>query len=269
MSCDISSLSNHNLNLESIEGLANDLSNRFGYTVEYGYYNSPELAKLLGQNTEDDFVALGYIDKKEIYKKYRLISNNYQEKQLYEKFGEALFHLKKYHFKSKWNDESPPPTQEAIDEHRKEILKADYEFEVMHYYDGSTNLIIYDDIISNSSYYYSGWWILCDTIQDKDDFYHGHFDQYRLNKAKLTRLLGGDKLYYVNDQSKYLQGVGQGSEAEYTWESLQIFIQEKLEDCLISISKSILDSQYLWNIKLLDHAKIGFVDDFEDLKELL
>ena len=47
MGCDISILSKHNLNISDVETLAIDLSNRFGFTIEYGYYAFEEYNELL------------------------------------------------------------------------------------------------------------------------------------------------------------------------------------------------------------------------------
>ncbi|MCW2118197.1 hypothetical protein [Flavobacterium sp. 7A] len=269
MGCDISTLSNHNLDLCTIEALANDLANRLCFSVEYGYYSHSKYATLLGHETKDDFILLGTIEKKPFISKYRLTSCNYQQRLLFEKHGDALFQMSAY-----WNwyestDEKPLPDPKSISEEEREIALANYDFEPLSVNGEYDYLTIYDEIVDIDFYYYSRWWTLCDTIQERDSFYHGHFDKFRLQKAKLTKLLGGDKLYYINDQSNFLEGVGQGSEAEFTWEGVQNHIQEKLGDCLISISKSLLDQRYQLNIKLLDYKKIGFLDDFEDIKDCL
>lgn len=269
MGCDISTLSNHNLNVSNIETLANDLANRLGYTVEYGYYSERSYADLLGHNLEAEFVTLGIIEKIPFTKKYRLLSRNYQKQLLFEKYGDALFQMKNYWHYYGQDETKPVPDQPTIDEEKRDVLITEYEFEPFNESVEYDYLTIYDEIVSNDFYYYTRWWTLCDTIQDRDDFYHHHFDNYRLKKAKLTQLLGGDKLYYVNDQSSFLNGVGQGSESEFSWCELENYIQEKLGDCLISISRSFINLRYKMDIKLLELRKIGFVDDFEDIKENL
>ncbi|CAM2973127.1 hypothetical protein [Flavobacterium frigoris] len=269
MGCDISTLSNHNLNLSSIEALANDLANRFGYTIEFGYYSHQVYTDLLGHDIEEDFVSLGSIEKTPFKKKYRLLSCNYQQKLLFEKHGDALFQMKSYWNWSEPDDTKPLPNHERIEEEKRGILIAEYDFEPFFEFDEYNHLTIYDKIVSNDFDYYARWWTLCSTIQERNGFDEDCFKNYRLQKAKLTCLLGGDKLYYVNDQSKFLEGVGQGSESEFTWKSLEKHILEKLGDCLISISQSVLDKQYLWRMKLLDEIKIGFMDDFEDIKDMM
>jgi hypothetical protein len=265
MGCDISTLSKHNLKLDTLETLANDLANRLGYTVEYGYYSHENYADLLQHDTAGEFVSLGCIDKIPFKKKYRLLSCNYQQKLLLEKYGDALFKMRKYWSTYQPESTHPLPDQETIDEEKRSIQIAEYDFEPFSENGEYDHLTIYDELISNDFYYYTRWWDLCRTIQERDYFDDAYFKNYRLKKAQLTQLLGGDKLYYVNDQSTFLEGVGQGSESEFTWEELEKHIQEKLGDGLISISKSVMDSKYQLEIKVLEERKIGFVDDFKDI----
>ena len=265
MGCDISTLSKHNLDLTSIETLASDLANRLDCTVEYGYYSSQNYADLLQHNTGEEFVSLGCIEKEPMRKKYSLISLNYQQKLLLEKHGDTLFQMKNYWSSYDPESQNPLPDQETIDEEKRSIQIAEYDFQPFSENGEHDYLTIYDEVISNDFYYYTRWWDLCTTIQGRDYFDDNYFKNYRLKKAQLTQLLGGDKLYYVNDQSNFLDGVGQGSESEFTWEELEKHIQEKLGDCLISISKSVLDTHYQLQIKLLEERKIGFVDDFKDI----
>ena len=64
MGCDISILSRHNLNITNVETLAIDLSNRLGFSIEYGYYNIEIFSTLLENDLKEDFISLGYIEKK-------------------------------------------------------------------------------------------------------------------------------------------------------------------------------------------------------------
>lgn len=52
MVCDISILSKHNLNISDVETLAIDLSNRFGFTIEYGFNAFEEFNEILQNGYE-------------------------------------------------------------------------------------------------------------------------------------------------------------------------------------------------------------------------
>ncbi len=58
MGCDVSILSKHNLNILNVETLAIDLSNRLGFTIEYGYYAVAEYNELLQNGLQESFISL-------------------------------------------------------------------------------------------------------------------------------------------------------------------------------------------------------------------
>lgn len=58
MGCDVSILSKHNLNISNVEALAIDISNRFGFTIEYGYYSVAEYNELLENGLQESFISL-------------------------------------------------------------------------------------------------------------------------------------------------------------------------------------------------------------------
>lgn len=263
MGCDISILSKHNLNISNVETLAIDLSNRFGFTIEYGYYANADYNQLLQNGLKEDFISLGLIDKKPFVKKYKLIDEKFQQKQLYKKFGESLFDKKEYWW---WYDADEMPSQERIVEEKKEFHFADY---YLHIHSENAKeggyMNIHDEIVSNDLHYYSRWWSFCDTIQLRDYFSDNYFQNFRKSVMKDTLLLGGEKAYFVNDQCNHLKGVGQGSENEYNWQELEKYISsiESLE--VVSISKTVLDAHYQLDIRNRKQNTLAFFDDFEDL----
>lgn len=262
MGCDISILSKHNLNISNVETLAIDLSNRFGFTIEYGYYANADYNELLQNGLKEDFISLGLIEKQPFIKKYKLIDEKFQQKQLYKKFGESLFDKKEYWW---WYDDDEMPSQERIAEEKKEFHITNYFLDIHSETAESSYLTIYDEIVSSDLHYYSRWWSFCDTIQLRDNFENRYFQNFRKLVMKDTLLLGGEKAYFVNDQCNHLKGVGQGSENEYNWQELEKYISsiESLE--VVSISKTVLDAHYQLDIRNRKQNTLAFFDDFEDL----
>lgn len=262
MGCDVSALSRHNLDITNVETLAHDLANRLGFTIDFGYYSRAEYNKLLENGLEENYISLGLIDKQPFKGKFRLVDEKYQEKQLHEKFGEALFDMTAFYW---WLDSTETVSAEKKEDEKKNLTTAEFFLETFEEEGDYQHLYVYNSIISNDLYYYTRWWDFCTTVQTKEYFYKEYFQDFRSKIMTTTLALGGDKVYYVNDQSDFLEGVGQGSEENFTWEALERHIAAKLEDCLISISKSVLDNNYQNEIEQLPLRKIAFYDDFKDL----
>lgn len=261
MGCDITILSKHNLNIATVETLAIDLSNRFGFTIEYGYYAVAEYNELLQNGLKEDFISLGLIEKKPFVKKYKLIDEKFQQKLLFEKFGEKLFEMQEYWH---WYD-NEMLSQERIAEEKKEFHFTDYYLDIHSETAESSYMNIHDEIVSNNLHYYSRWWNFCQTIQLRDYFDDDNFQRFRKAVMNDTILLGGSKAYFVNDQCNHLKGVGQGNENEYAWQELEKYINSINSLEVISISKTVLDKQYQLQVKTKINSALAFLDDFEDL----
>ena len=87
MGCDISILSKHNLNITNVETLAIDLADRLNLNIDYGYYATKEYSNLLGVDFQNELIELGSIRKTKADARYLLVDENFQKKQLYEKYG--------------------------------------------------------------------------------------------------------------------------------------------------------------------------------------
>lgn len=200
MGCDISILSRHNLDLSNVETLAYDLAERLKINIDFGYYASKEYNSLLKNNFEDGLIILGSVLKNKTNERYLLKDENYQQKELYQKFGDQLFDMDDYWY---WID-SIPTEQEKLQE-KKDILVADYYLDNIEITGAAGYLSIYNEIVSNNLYYYTRWWDFCRTMQNtefNDALYGDHFQNYRTSVMKSTLALGGEKAYFVNDQCK-------------------------------------------------------------------
>ena len=267
MGCDISILSRHNLNITNVETLAIDLSNRLGFSIEYGYHSLQNFNELLNNDLKEDFISLGYIEKKPFTKKYRLVDEMFQQKQLHQKYGDALFNKKEYWF---WYDferyNVDMPNQEKIEQEKKELKLANYILDIDSKTEDSSYMYIHDDIISSDLHYYARWWVFCKTIQNREYIDDDYYQNFRKSVMLDTLALGGDKAYFVNDQSNQLEGIGQGEEMYYTYKELEEFIKTRENLELVSISKTFLDQKYQEQVSNKQEDTLAFFDDFEDLK---
>lgn len=268
MGCDISILSRHNLNITNVETLAIDLSNRLGFSIEYGYYNIEIFSTLLENDLKEDFISLGYIEKKPFTKKYRLVDEMFQKKQLHQKYGDAVFNKKEYWF---WYDferyNHQMPNQEKIEQEKKELKLANYYLDIISKTEGSSYMYIHDEVLSSDLHYYTRWWTFCKTIQNREYIEEDNYQNFRKSVMKDTIALGGDKAYFLNDQDNQLEGVGQGEEMYYTYKELEEFIQTRENLELVSISKTFLDEKYQEEVSKKQEDTLAFFDDFEDLKK--
>lgn len=101
-------------------------------------------------------------------------------------------------------------------------------------------LIINKENYHNSIPYISRWWTFCRFFTEKyyeDESWLKTFINYRKEIKNHTVKLGGNKIYYLDDQSSVLEGVGQGSEWEMNWNDFEKFILEKTSHLMLDIPK--------------------------------
>ncbi|MCF6131106.1 hypothetical protein [Flavobacterium wongokense] len=267
MGCDITILSKHNLDITNVETLAVDISNKFGFSIEFGYNAFKEYNDLLGNDLDEDFISLGVIDKKPYIKKYKLIDEKFQQKQLYQKYGDEVFGMRDYWYWfdfDRYNNEMPNSKQ--IEQEKKDLQIAEFFLDNHSETGESSYMYIHNEIAVNDLHYYTRWWSFCDTIQKKHNFNDEYFQKYRLAVMKDTLLLGGDKAYFVNDQCKHLKGVGQGNEMYFNWQQLESYINDCAGLEVISISKTVLNKEYQREVENKKSDTLAFYDDFQDLK---
>ncbi len=267
MGHNISILSKHNLDITNIESLAFDIYNKYEFTIEYGYYAVEEYNKLLENGLDETFISLGTIGDILLNKRFLLIDENFQQKQLYEKHGDALFEIMEYWY---WFDfkqfNKDKPSNEQIELEKRAIQLKSYTLDYHSEMEENGFMSIYDEIIVNDLHYYSKWWEFCKTIQERNYFDDDDYQNFRKQIMKDTLLFGGNKAYFVNDQCSHLKGVGQGDEMYYSWQELEDYFnsREKLE--LVSISKTVLDNNYRKEVRKKISENLAFFDDFEDIK---
>lgn len=264
MGHDISPIGNHKLNTKDVKVLAEDICSRIDINIEYGYWGQKEHFKLLGENKTDERVLLGKIIKDEKFKTFRLTDESYQLKQLHEKFGDDLFYNPEY-----WiYYDGKLPEEKWIDEKRKELVIPNFDLTSISN-NGTEYLFIYKELYSNDIPYYSRWWSFCRLFTESnfDNFeYLDGLLEFRKELMKYTLAFGGDKIYYLDDQSNVLEGVGQGSEWELDWCDFEKFVKDKTLPLMLNIPQFLNDRNYRNEFLEKKEYPLSFIDDFSDIK---
>jgi hypothetical protein len=260
----ISPIGNHKLNTDNIRTLAEDISTRIDINIEYGYVGQKEHFKLLGENKNDETIILGQILKDKNFKTFRLIDKRYQLKELHEKFGDDLFSNPEYWIYCG----GKLPTKKIIVEEKKELTYPNFELTLLS--DEETEyLSIYNDLYSNNIPYFSRWWTFCRLFTENnfEKFeYLSEFLEFRKILMEYTLSFGGNKIYYLDDQSSVLEGVGQGSEWELSWNEFENFVKNKTSTLMLNIPLFLTDKNYRDEFLEKKELPLSFIDDFVDLK---
>ena len=84
-----------------------------------------------------------------------MVDEKYQEKQLHEKFGEALFDMTDFYW---WLDSTETVSAEKKQYERNNLKTAEFFLETFEEEGDYQYLYVYNYIISNDLYYYTRWW---------------------------------------------------------------------------------------------------------------
>ncbi|WP_417200561.1 hypothetical protein [Bizionia sp.] len=264
MGRDISPIGNHKLKTASIKELAKDITSRIDINVEYGYFGQKEHFKLLGKNKENELIIIDKIVKHKDFKTFRLIDESFQLKEMHSKFGNELFYNPDYwvYFDGKL------PEENRILEEQKELVHPNYSMDLQDS-NGYQYLTLNKEHYGNDIPYYSRWWTFCRFFIEKsyeDKEYLINLNNFRKVLMYYTLKFGGDRIYYLDDQSDILEGVGQGSESELSWVEFEKFVIEKTKNLLLDIPKFLNDKEYRKEFLQLKEYPLGMIDNFSDLK---
>jgi hypothetical protein len=263
MGHDLRVLTNHNLNISSLETLAYDLLERLEVNIEYGYYSSENLCKILDEKITSKYIKIETLIKADNYPRAQLLDENYQQKKAIEKYGTEI--MKNPLF---WNMENFEPDAEYLENRKKELQYNEYEFSVRINFEWY-HLYIYNHLFDNSIAYIGRWWEFCRFFRkgNDDPFYNvDNLNKFRTSIQYYMEKLGGTKTYYLDDQSDVLDGVGQGNEVEMTWQEVDALIQEKTANILLNIPIYFTNEAYKNKFYNSEEYPFAFVDDFSDLK---
>ena len=112
-------------------------------------------------------------------------------------------------------------------------------------------------------------WSFCEIFTES---HIDHFEplnelfKFRKELMKYTLAFGGDKIYYLDDQSKVLNGVGQGGEWDLSWHDFEKFVADKSFPLMLNIPQFITDKDYRKEFIEKKAYPLSFIDDFSDIK---
>lgn len=243
--------------------LAIDLVSRIDINIEYGYMGYKDHFKLLGKKQDDDIIIIDTIIKDKRFKTFRLIDENYQFKELHDKFGDDIFHNPDY-----WIFKDKLPSEQSILKERSHIYIPNYFMDIDE--EDYQYLYIGKESYNNGLYYYSRWFQLCAFFTEKkylDKTRLIELNNFRSQLMNYTFKVGGDKMYYFDDQNSDLEIIFDGKELEISWKDLEIYVKNKSLKLLLDIPKFILDKEYRIKFHKLNDFPLSFIDDFKDLKK--
>ena len=268
MGHDITVLAKHNLNVKDIQSLAHDLANRLDMNINYGYMNLEPDRTFLGNTEEEGFVLLGQVVKNPNFKTYCLSDDNYQTRQVVQKYNELYPFI--------------PHAEDAYTIDDRRITSELHNHQFVSYQLHSTedtgfdNLCIYDEIYENGFGYFSRWWHLCGYFlpnTNADAHFGANTDglnEYRKMLHATAKKLNTDplydqKIYYLDDQSSVLNGVGQGSEYDMTWAELESFVAEKTGELCVDMPRFFIENEYKTVFQGKNEYPQAFFDDGRDI----
>jgi len=268
MGHDISPIGNHKLKTTDVYKLAQDITSRIDINIEYGYFGQKEYFKLLGRNKDDGLVYINKIVKHKDFKTFYLVDESFQLKELYNKFGDELLYKPDY-----WRyNENKIPDEQLILKSKKEL-----ELEIKHpsysldfeNNTGSKNFIIYKENFGITIPYYTRWFGFCHFFTEKyykEKEYFNKLNNFRKEIMDYTFKWGGDKIYYLDDQNYFLEGVGQGGEWDMSWVDFEKFVIKKTSHLMLDIPKFFADKNYRIEFHKHNDYPLSFIDNFEDIK---
>lgn len=262
MGHDIQPIARHALNTQQVELLARDLSKRLQINIRFGYGcgGKEHLLGLLGRPAGEHFRVLGEYTVDPDAGFYRLTDDDYLSKEVVGKFGPDIMQDKRF-----WPDYYEEwPVGETL-----EMVKLNLTWNTYERYgpEHATKLTINNELYTDHFSYYSRWWQLCHSFQEGEFYELEVFMKFRKDLLARMRKLGGDTMYYLDDQSSVMKGIGQGEEGYMTWPAFEEFVIAKAGDLLLDIPRYFEDPQYKALIQSRREAEYAlvFVDDFRDI----
>ena len=248
MGHDVCHIGKHNLNVNSIEELASDLSNRFQVNVDYGYQDMDAFDFEKGEYINTfDFVTLGNV----VFPNSDVtlfLSDEFRQKRLiYQQYGDELFSL--HTFNQLHVDET---------EFREAICNKCY---CLHDFNSHTSWgSVYNDSFKCDYYYWpSRWWSFC-RVFTIEHHYHCDFDnfnEYRTHIFNFFNKIGGHAVIHCDDQGSH-QDLSYNI---YSWADLLAEVETRFGDKVLNVS-AFMKEKILRKIN--DFPPI-FYDDFADL----
>lgn len=251
---------NHTLNTRSVLDLSVSLAERFDINVEYGFNAEEIYSKWLG--TPDLEVGLNVLDS--IHHNPSAITcyvfdDYYQNKQLHQRFGDAIFQRKNYWFFHKNYHIEP----QMITDEKRIIYSETYKVVCDDLMDFPL-LTIHQDYFKLQTPYASNWKKFCQVFRKEtisDDLI-----QLRNYLFAFLSKMGGTNLYLFQGDS-ILEQVADGGKAHgMDWESVELIINTLTGNSPVSIASFLNDEIANHQIRHATTEPLVFSDDFSDFR---
>jgi hypothetical protein len=265
MSHNVEAIGNHSLDTSSVETLAIELGQKLKINVDFGYFGWIQYFNLLGiDRNEDDRVELGKYFCATNAPTFWLEDEHYQLKQLYRKYGEELFRLPQYWF---FYDKVPAEDNPVV---VSEKLNLKFPCYVAYSKENYSNfLTIAKDLYINDLIDFGDWFNFVDTFMRFDYYHYMGYDAdihtIRNQLMHTTFALGGNKMYYVDDNSDVLDGIGIGEELNMTWCEVEDKIMQKAGHRTLDVPAFLTNTEYRKQYLKNNIEPLCFFDDFRDL----
>ena len=257
MGHDIHPISNHNLKTDDFRNFALTLSNKLKLNVQYGYWGLREYFEQLETEGDDDFCVIDKIIINPNEKVYWLIEEGYQQKQLYRKLGDKIFKKDKLGLRINKNYVIHPHFTFEYDSDYDDKNDKD-EMEYMYFSK--------EHFMNNFVDWNPRWWGFCRCfIEDFETYGKEMIANYRKELLPYLKLFGGDKTYFLDDQSKVMDGIGGGEEYTMGWHQLEQHVAKKSGKLMLNISEFMRCEDYRKLFISYGEYPLSFVDDFSDI----
>lgn len=278
MSRSITALGQHTLPFHDRKAFLREISNRFEANVYLGFLESYELAKNdlptfksrgLPNPLENDYSSelylLDEVHFSDSAKSFLLIQDDYEYQWLFDKFGEEAG--SQIEFMKTWS-------QDPIENNR--IIKSFIEDATIinFYFEGISGLISQESADVGFNDYFTDWVNFFYSITRTDhqfsiEFYKSLLHYRNTNRETIIKL-GGNCIYYHDDQGNNTGGAVQSNEWDMTWTEIEnAFNSPEAKKFQINLCEALTNPEYLKQIQILTennfHDYSVFYDDFREL----
>lgn len=278
MSRSITALGQHKLPFRDRKKMMIEIANRFEANVYLGFHDSYDLVK----NELPSFKSRGIINPEEghingeLYlleevhfskeaPPFILIENDYIYQWMLEKHGEKAGYQKE--FISSWTDD-PIENNQIIKEFSKDFKLIDF------YFKGISGILSLESADVGLDEYFTDWtnffYLITHTHSELSVDFYKRLLEYRNTNRETILKLGGNCIYYHDDQGNNTGGAVQGNEWEMSWNEIESsFNHPDAKKYQINLCEALTNEEYLEKIQYLINGNFHnysvFFDDFREL----
>ncbi len=253
MGRDIAPFGKHDLDLSSLQVLADQLAQRLGANIRYGYQEWFSIKDGVLSEGSYDNIYLGESRIPGAWDTFTLIQDNYQRAMLYEQYGEQLAGQPMVR-----ND--PSLMANIRDGAKNKWFELNKEW-------GNEWAWIFPDMINLEFDYFSRWGALWEVLSSPSDtFNHDHLNEWRgRNNYRIKQMGGSDMIYFCDQGTPGSDSI----DTSQTWEAVKEELFKNYQNRIVLVSKAVSD--YRKSGQLLDFDMfnddwpVAYYDDFADL----